>query len=414
MPARSASAAPEAAAAVAARPVRCATPRPGGRSRGRWLGAFAPASLETLVDSPLFAGRTPAASNSTHRAPSPGGAEPGGRRAPARSRPRRRRSPRTGPGGAVGQAVRARHWRQYDFLLAISDSSAASAWNTTKAAKTACAGYFKDWDKAIRARELLPHEYVHAWNGKFRRPADLWTPNYNVPMRNSAAVGVRRHDAVLGPCAGRTLGPEQPEQARDRLADERGLAGCAQGRRWRNLQDTTNEGTIASRRDKPWRDWQRGADYYDEATLIWLDADTLIRDKTAGTLAGRLCAAFFGIATSTPCRRRDQAGHVHLRRARGHAERACSRTTGRPSCASGSTATARGPAGRPGTRRLEAGVVETAKAPSPNGRRLGRPQRPRAAGQLSCTRWASHHRRRPARPGGLGQPGVQGRPGAGA
>ena len=47
------------------------------------------------------------------------------------------------------------------------------------------ANYFTEWDKSASVRALLPHEFAHSWNGKFRRPADLWTANYNVPMRDS-------------------------------------------------------------------------------------------------------------------------------------------------------------------------------------------------------------------------------------
>jgi len=87
------------------------------------------------------------------------------------------------------------------------------------------------------------------------------------------------------------------EQAHYNLANVAAAIGARSGRAWRNLQDTTNEGTMSIQgRNKDWSDWQRGADYYDEATLIWLDADMLIRDKSGGTRSlDDFARAFFGV-----------------------------------------------------------------------------------------------------------------------
>ena len=80
----------------------------------------------------------------------------------------------------------ARHFRHYDLMLEQSKLVGDIGLEHHESSENGVMpGYFKDWDKGIKARELLPHEYVHSWNGKFRRPADLWTPNLNVPMRDS-------------------------------------------------------------------------------------------------------------------------------------------------------------------------------------------------------------------------------------
>jgi len=193
----------------------------------------------------------------------------------------------------------ARHWRQYDFLLAQSETFGNIGLEHHESSENGVRpNYFKDWDKSIRSRELLPHEYVHSWNGKFRRPSDLWTPQYNVPMRNSLLWVYEGMTQYWGHVLATRSGLTTPEQARDRLAEVAAYLDGRAGRLWRNLQDTTNEGTISSRRDKSWRDWQRGGDYYDEATLLWLDADTLIREKSGGTKSlDDFARAFFGIAT---------------------------------------------------------------------------------------------------------------------
>jgi predicted metalloprotease with PDZ domain len=272
-------------------------PQPGADG---WVN-FAPTSLETLVDSPLFAGRyfkrieldTPGATRPVALnlfADEPGQLET----TPAQIDAHR---------ALVQQADKlfgARHWRQYDFLLAQSSEFGGIGLEHHESSENAVRpGYFKDWDKAIRARELLPHEYVHSWNGKFRRPADLLTPQFNVPMQNSLLWVYEGMTQYWGHVLATRSGLATPEQSRDGLARVAAYLDTRAGRTWRNLQDTTNEATIGSRRDKTWWDWQRGADYYDEATLLWLDADTLIREKSAGTRSlDDVARAFFGVPTT--------------------------------------------------------------------------------------------------------------------
>lgn len=131
-----------------------------------------------------------------------------------------------------------------------------------------------------------------------RRPLDLWTLQYNLPMRNSLLWVYEGMTQSWGHVLATRSGLTTPAQARDRLAEVPATLDARVGRTWRNLQDTTNEGTMASRRDKSWRDWQRSAADDDEATLIWLDADTLIREKSGGTRSlDDFARAFFGIAT---------------------------------------------------------------------------------------------------------------------
>ena len=79
-----------------------------------------------------------------------------------------------------------RHFAHYDFLLAISDHFSTIGLEHHQSSENGVGpGYFADWDGTAANRDLLPHEFVHSWNGKFRRPADLWTPAYDVPMRSS-------------------------------------------------------------------------------------------------------------------------------------------------------------------------------------------------------------------------------------
>ena len=266
-----------------------------------WVG-FAPTSLETLVDSPLFAG--PHAQRIELDAP--GASRPVSLNLFADSAEELRAAPEQieAHRALVRQADRLfgqRHWRRYDFLLAISDHFGGIGLEHHESSENGVrSGYFKNWDKAIGSRELLPHEFVHSWNGKFRRPLDLWTPQFNVPMRNSLLWVYEGMTQYWGHVLASRSGLTTAEQARDRLAHVAAYLDHRAGRVWRNLQDTTNEGTIGSRRDKVWRDWQRGGDYYDEATLLWLDADSLIREMSGDKRSlDDFARAFFGVGTTT-------------------------------------------------------------------------------------------------------------------
>jgi predicted metalloprotease with PDZ domain len=176
------------------------------------------------------------------------------------------------------------HYDHYDFLLALSDDLELDGLEHHRSsANVSYATYFTDWDKTSDQRDLLPHEFVHSWNGKFRRPADLWTANFNVPMRNSLLWVYEGQTQYWGlVLAGRSK-LWSKEEALEELAYVAAWYGASPGRNWRSLQDTTNDEIVSPRSAKqPWRSWQRFEDYYDIGQLIWLDADTLIRQQSNG------------------------------------------------------------------------------------------------------------------------------------
>ncbi|MEW6704667.1 MAG: peptidase M61 [Pseudomonadota bacterium] len=193
----------------------------------------------------------------------------------------------------------ARHFGHYEFLLALSDTLGGIGLEHHESSENAVKPhYFKDWDKAVLDRELLPHEYVHSWNGKFRRPAELWTPDFNtVPMRNSLLWMYEGQTQYWGRVLAARSGLVSAELARDGLAQVAAWAEHRSGRAWRNLQDTTTDPTLGPNgHHKHWRDWQRSVDYYDEATLVWLDVDTLIREQSKGQRSlDDFAKAFFGV-----------------------------------------------------------------------------------------------------------------------
>jgi predicted metalloprotease with PDZ domain len=148
----------------------------------------------------------------------------------------------------------------------------------------------------VGERDLLAHEYTHSWNGKFRRPAGLWTPNFNVPMQDELLWVYEGATQYLGYVLTARSGLRTAEQTRDLIAFVAANFEHSPGRDWRPLVDTTNEETISRRRPVPWVSWERPEDYYTEGMLIWLDADTKIRELSNDKKSlDDFATLFFGI-----------------------------------------------------------------------------------------------------------------------
>lgn len=259
---------------------------------------FKPVSLETLIDSPLFAGRWFKRVDLA-----PGAAKPVMLNLvadDARSlefKPEQIEAHRK----LVREAIAlygAQHYDHYDFLLALSDNFSGIGLEHHRSSENGLeADYFTEWDKAAVGRSLLPHEYTHSWNGKFRRPADLWTPNFNVPMQNSGLWVYEGMTQYWGQVLSARSGLWKPELTRDSIAAiAASLDRGRPGRAWRALGDTTNQPLLTPRRPLSFTSWQRTEDYYNEGLLIWLDADTKIRELTQGQRSlDDFAKAFFGI-----------------------------------------------------------------------------------------------------------------------
>lgn len=269
---------------------------------------FAPVSVETLVDSPLFAGL-----HYQQLDLDPGAREAG-------------RPPvylnivadtaRLGVVNAeqlaahralVTQADRVfgpRRFARYDFLLAVSDQFGDIGLEHHQSSENGVKdSYFTEWSKSPIERTLLPHEYAHSWNGKFRRPADLWTPHFNTPMRNSLLWVYEGQTQYWGEVLAARSGLVSLADARERLATTAAWLDARAGRVWRNLQDTTHEPVLNATQGwhRDWRDWQRSTDYYDESQLIWLEADMLIRERSGGARSlDDFARSFFGVEPERP------------------------------------------------------------------------------------------------------------------
>src|SRR4051795_1763131 len=202
----------------------------------------------------------------------------------------------------VEQAVKtfgAQHYDHYNFLLTISNNLGGNGLEHHRSSEDGVRrGYFTDWENKLRDRNLLPHEYSHSWDGKYRRPADLWTPDYNtVPMEGSLLWVYEGQTQFWGYVLGARSGMLSKQDTLDAIASSAATYSTGTpGRAWRPLVDTTNDPTVASRAPQPWRSWQRSEDYYSEGQLIWLDVDRIIRQKSGGKRSiDDFARAFYGM-----------------------------------------------------------------------------------------------------------------------
>ena len=189
------------------------------------------------------------------------------------------------------------HYDHYDFLYSLSDEIQHDGLEHHQSSEDGTdPELFTKWDKTAYDRDLLAHEFSHSWNGKFRRPYDLWTPNYNVPMQDSLLWVYEGQTQYWGKVLAARSGLWTRQQALDEIAMTAAYDQIETGRRWRPLKDTTNDEIINPRRPQPWRDWQRFEDYYEESALVWLEVDTLIRERSKDARSlDDFARAFFGI-----------------------------------------------------------------------------------------------------------------------
>lgn len=254
--------------------------------------SFAPTSYEVLVDSPMFAGKyfrkwdlgnkvtlNVVADEAKYLEATP---DQIARHA-----------------ALVSEAVAlfgVRHFDRYEFLLALSDELGGIGLEHHRSSENSRnPDYFTRWDENGSERGLLPHELTHSWNGKYRRPNKLWTPDFRTPMQDNLLWVYEGQtsfwDLVL---AGRS-GMQSKEMVLAEWATNAGYYSVQPGRAWRSVEDTTLDPIVAARKPKPFASWSRGEDYYNEGSLMWLEADMLIRQATNnGKSLDDFARAFFG------------------------------------------------------------------------------------------------------------------------
>jgi predicted metalloprotease with PDZ domain len=190
----------------------------------------------------------------------------------------------------------ARQYERYHFLLALSDRLGETGLehhecSDNRAAERALI----DDDAFANFASLLTHEYFHSWNGKYRRPKDLLSPDYQRPMQDDLLWVYEGLTEYYGDVMAARTGLWKPEEYREHIAATAASLSQRQGRTWRPLQDTADMASKLYRASRQWSMRRRGVDYYDEGELIWLEADTLIRQKTKGAKSlDDFCRAFYG------------------------------------------------------------------------------------------------------------------------
>ncbi|PZU71561.1 MAG: peptidase M61 [Brevundimonas sp.] len=258
---------------------------------------FKPVNLEVLIDSPVFAGLHYRQID----------LDPGGR-SPVRANIVADAADSLEATDAQIQILRnlivqmdrlygARHFDHYDFLIAMTDKLGGIGLEHHRSSENSVdPAFFTGWDKHLADRDLLSHEMNHSWDGKWRRPADQYVPNFNSPLQNSLLWVYEGQTQYYGQVIAARSGLLTKQQAMDSLAMTAATYQTRVGREWRALQDTTNDPIISQRQPKGWLSWQRDEDYYSEGQLIWLDVDTTIREKTGGRKSlDDFARAFYGV-----------------------------------------------------------------------------------------------------------------------
>lgn len=196
----------------------------------------------------------------------------------------------------------ARHYRHYDFLLAVTDNMGEDGVEHHESSDNRVpARIFQDPDIAETMTDLLPHEFTHSWNGKYRRPAGLATPNYQEPMKGGLLWVYEGLTQYYGTILSARMGTWTPEKLRENLAWVAAYLDQRPGRTWRDLEDTAISSQVLYASPEEYRSWRREADYYDEGTLIWLEADTIIRRESNGKKSlDDFCRQFEGGENSGP------------------------------------------------------------------------------------------------------------------
>ncbi len=202
----------------------------------------------------------------------------------------------------AGLLFGARHYTDYHFLLTLSDHVAhfGLEHHESNDSRLEERSLIEEDGRKLSAG-LLSHEYVHSWNGKYRRPADLATPDYEQPMQTDLLWVYEGLTSYLGDVLAARSAERTPALARDALAQIAADIDHRSGRVWRNLQDTADGVPSMQNAPRSWDDYRRGLDYYDEDVLNWLWADVIIRQQTKGTKSlDDFCKLFHGAPSTGP------------------------------------------------------------------------------------------------------------------
>ena len=264
---------------------------------------FAPVSLTTLVDSPLIAGVHYRKVELTR----PGETPPHQMDLVADEESDLQMSSQDLAAyqklvAETGALFGARHYRDYHFLLTLSDLVGGHGLEHHESNDSVASEHtFSDPELHMLYGSLVPHEFAHSWNGKYRRPAGLATPNYQVPMIGDLLWVYEGMTDYLGNMLATRSGLMTAEQYRESLASTAAMLDHRSGRTWRPLEDTAVSVQTLRMLGPQWENWRRSLDYYPEGELIWLEVDAIIREQTHGQRSlDDFCRRFHGGESGPP------------------------------------------------------------------------------------------------------------------
>lgn len=178
-------------------------------------------------------------------------------------------------------------YRHYDAIVTLSDvlspdGGGGGIEHLEEGENNLPAAYFGNTAQQLNNLDLIAHEFVHAWNGRWRQPADLWSPTFNQPVMGSLLWVYEGQTEFWGRVLAARAGLRDRQQTLDKLALDASIVANRDGRSWKNLQDSTNDAIYMAGHHVAWRDWQRREDYYPEGVLLWLDVDARLRELSHG------------------------------------------------------------------------------------------------------------------------------------
>lgn len=194
---------------------------------------------------------------------------------------------------------------RYEIIARMSDDRSSGGIEHRGSSEISMASaYFRDWAGQLNNRDIVAHEFVHAWNGLYRVPADLWAPTPNVPQGTSLLWVYEGLTEFWGRILAARAGLRSTEETLDKLAADAAEVANRPGRQWRPLSDDVNYPAFMLRQGVPWHDWQRRKDYYLEGVMLWLNVDAILRERSDGRRSiDDFARTFFaGASASEPAR----------------------------------------------------------------------------------------------------------------
>ena len=265
---------------------------------------FSTVSLTTLIDSPLIAGRHYRRIELTKSGEAPiHVVDVVAETEPDLAMPSKTLAAYQKLVAETGALFGARHYRQYHFLYTLSDQVGGHGLEHHESNDSvSMERTLLDPDLQMISASLVPHEFAHSWNGKYRRPAGLATQNYQEPMIGDLLWVYEGLTDYLGDLLAARSGLLTDEQYREYVASTAAMLDLRPGRSWRPLEDTARSVQILRMLLSPeWTNWRRSLDYYPEGELIWLEVDSIIRQQTQGKRSlTDFCRRFHGGESGPP------------------------------------------------------------------------------------------------------------------